>query len=105
MMEALTQRNQQNGKTTVSFFRGRARRRYYGDGKCIDSASSLQLLVIGDALGGLHSDAQRAIQFTRSTPGITHGLVGMKSIAHVEHNLELIKVPPASFVFSFKNCL
>jgi hypothetical protein len=23
--------------------------------------------------------------------------VGMKSVAHVEHNLELTKVPPASF--------
>jgi aryl-alcohol dehydrogenase-like predicted oxidoreductase len=52
--------------------------------------------AIGEAFNGLHSDAQRAIQFTRSTPGITTALVGMKSIAHVEQNLEVAKVPPAS---------
>ena len=52
--------------------------------------------TIGEALSGLHSDAQCAIQFARSTPGITI-LVGMKSVAHVEHNLELTKIPPASF--------
>ncbi len=32
----------------------------------------------------------------RSTPGITAALVGMKSVAHVEHNLAVAKLPPAS---------
>ena len=51
---------------------------------------------IGEALSSLNSDAQRAIQFTRSTPGITTALVGMKSAAHVEHNLYTTRVPPTS---------
>src|SRR5579864_7608658 len=42
----------------------------------------------------LSSDAQRAIQFTRSTPGITVALVGMSQAAHVAENLGLAAVPP-----------
>jgi len=42
----------------------------------------------------LSSDAQRAIQFTRSTPGITVALVGMSQAAHVAENLRLAAVPP-----------
>jgi aryl-alcohol dehydrogenase-like predicted oxidoreductase len=40
--------------------------------------------------------AQRAIQFVRSTPGVTAALVGMKTAAHVEENLALAAVPPMS---------
>jgi aryl-alcohol dehydrogenase-like predicted oxidoreductase len=47
--------------------------------------------------GGLDSDAQRAIQFTRSTPGISVALVGMSQISHVEENLRLAGVPPLPF--------
>jgi aryl-alcohol dehydrogenase-like predicted oxidoreductase len=43
---------------------------------------------------GLRTDAQRAIQFVRSTPGIAVGLVGMSRIAHVEENMEVAEVPP-----------
>jgi aryl-alcohol dehydrogenase-like predicted oxidoreductase len=43
---------------------------------------------------GLDTDAQRAIQFVRSTPGITAPLVGMKRRAHLEENLEVSKAPP-----------
>jgi aryl-alcohol dehydrogenase-like predicted oxidoreductase len=50
--------------------------------------------VISEQLPGLRTDAQLAIQFVRSTPGIATGLVGMSGIAHVEENLELIAVPP-----------
>jgi aryl-alcohol dehydrogenase-like predicted oxidoreductase len=35
----------------------------------------------------LQTDAQRAIQFVRSTPGITCALVGMSNLEHVEENL------------------
>jgi aryl-alcohol dehydrogenase-like predicted oxidoreductase len=52
--------------------------------------------AIRDALGSLASDAQTGIQFVRSAPGITTALVGMSRIAHVEENLELIKVEPVS---------
>ena len=50
--------------------------------------------VISEQLPGLRTDAQRAIQFVRSTPGISTGLVGMSRIAHVEENLELTAIPP-----------
>lgn len=43
---------------------------------------------------GLRTDAQRALQFVRSTPGITCALVGMSRPEHVEENLETASVPP-----------
>lgn len=43
---------------------------------------------------GLDTDAQRALQFTRSTPGIAVALVGMSQVRHVEENLALAAVPP-----------
>ncbi|MBI3076955.1 MAG: aldo/keto reductase [Deltaproteobacteria bacterium] len=46
-------------------------------------------------LDGLRTDAQRAIQFVRSTPGVSTALVGMKSLAHVEENLGVARVAPA----------
>lgn len=45
-------------------------------------------------LSGAETDAQRAIQFVRSTPGIAVALVGMSSVAHVRENLALATVPP-----------
>jgi aryl-alcohol dehydrogenase-like predicted oxidoreductase len=42
------------------------------------------------------SEAQRALQFVRSTPGITTALVGMSRVPHVEHNLALVPHPPMS---------
>jgi aryl-alcohol dehydrogenase-like predicted oxidoreductase len=40
------------------------------------------------------TDAQRALQFARSTPGITCALVGMKTTAHAEENAALAKIEP-----------
>ena len=51
---------------------------------------------IREPLGSLATDAQTAIQFVRSTPGITTALVGMSQRAHVEENLQLVRVAPAS---------
>ncbi|HET6976905.1 MAG TPA: aldo/keto reductase [Pyrinomonadaceae bacterium] len=66
------------------------------------SASMLQGRVarglpdnIRQALGSLPTDAQTAIQFVRSTPGITTALVGMSSVEHVEENLALAETEPA----------
>jgi aryl-alcohol dehydrogenase-like predicted oxidoreductase len=42
----------------------------------------------------LKTDAQRAIQFVRSTPGITCALVGMSRREHVEENLATALVRP-----------
>jgi aryl-alcohol dehydrogenase-like predicted oxidoreductase len=50
--------------------------------------------VVTEYLPGLDSDAQRAIQFVRSTPGIGTALVGMKTPAHVDENLGAAAVPP-----------
>jgi aryl-alcohol dehydrogenase-like predicted oxidoreductase len=49
---------------------------------------------VRDALAGLETDAQRALQFARSTRGITCALVGMKTPAHVDENAALAKVEP-----------
>jgi aryl-alcohol dehydrogenase-like predicted oxidoreductase len=43
---------------------------------------------------GLETDAQRAIQFVRSTPGITCALVGMSPREHVEENLAAAACAP-----------
>jgi len=45
---------------------------------------------------GMKSDAERAMQFVRSTPGIATALVGMSRVEHVRANLSLIGVAPAS---------
>lgn len=67
----------------------------------IASASLLQGQVaqnlpsfVADALG-LENDAERALQFARSSPGITTALVGMSRTAHVEANGRLVQVEPA----------
>jgi aryl-alcohol dehydrogenase-like predicted oxidoreductase len=69
----------------------------------VASASILQGKVarglperIRQPLGSLATDAQTAIQFTRSTPGITTALVGMSRSEHVEENLQLARVAPAT---------
>ncbi len=48
---------------------------------------------IRNHLAGLKTDAQRAIQFVRSTPGIGTALVGMKQVNHVEDNLATLTAP------------
>ena len=67
----------------------------------IASASLLQGQVaqnlpvfVAEAMG-LENDAERALQFARSAPGITTALVGMSRTAHVEANTRLVEVPPA----------
>jgi predicted aldo/keto reductase-like oxidoreductase len=68
----------------------------------VASASILQGKVAQDLpahvrepLGSLATDAQTAIQFVRSTPGITTALVGMSRREHVEENLQLARIAPA----------
>lgn len=46
------------------------------------------------ALGEWESRAQAAIQFNRSTPGVTTTLVGMGGVAHVEENMAVASHPP-----------
>lgn len=47
-----------------------------------------------ESLGSLATDAQTAIQFVRSAPGVATALVGMSNIEHVEENLKLVSVEP-----------
>ena len=97
MPEALTLRNQDLGKDQVS---------------TLDAAAVLGVTVMSSAsiyqgrvaqglpedlkatLGSLPSDAQAAIQFVRSAPGICTALVGMSRLEHVEDNLQLAGVEP-----------
>jgi aryl-alcohol dehydrogenase-like predicted oxidoreductase len=55
---------------------------------------------LGDSFPGLVTDAQRALQFTRSAPGVTTALVGMSRVEHVRENLVLVGVPPAPEAFA-----
>ncbi len=68
----------------------------------IASASLLQGQVarnlppfVAQALG-LQTDAERALQFVRSSPGITAALVGMSHAEHVRANARLVGIPPAT---------
>jgi aryl-alcohol dehydrogenase-like predicted oxidoreductase len=69
----------------------------------IASATLLQGRVLGNMpepieqlLPDLANSAQRAIQFTRSTPGITTALVGMGRREHVNENIGVASVAPLS---------
>jgi aryl-alcohol dehydrogenase-like predicted oxidoreductase len=68
----------------------------------IASASLLQGQVarnlpafVAEALG-LENDAERALQFVRSSPGITTALVGMSRVEHVKANARLVGLAPAT---------
>jgi aryl-alcohol dehydrogenase-like predicted oxidoreductase len=50
---------------------------------------------VAEALG-LENDAERALQFARSSPGITTALVGMSRAEHAKSNGRLVSVPPAT---------
>jgi len=96
MLEAFNRRNQANGTSLLQ------------------AAGELGVAVIGSAtvyqgrltkglpealaakFDGLSTDAQRAIQFSRSTPGLAASLVGMSSPAHVAENLAVKDVAPFS---------
>ncbi|HXA49038.1 MAG TPA: aldo/keto reductase, partial [Candidatus Acidoferrum sp.] len=69
----------------------------------VASASLLQTRVIeqmpdaiAQGLPGLETPAQRAIQFTRSTPGIAVALTGMGRREHVIENIGVARVTPAT---------
>jgi aryl-alcohol dehydrogenase-like predicted oxidoreductase len=98
MPEALTQQNQQVDDQTLSPLEAAQALGIY----VMCSASILQSRLaqgLPDVLAQafhLDTDAQRAIQFVRSSPGVGSALIGMKQVRHVEENLAVAKVPPAS---------
>ena len=97
MPEALTLSNQVVGGHQVSTLEAAA-----GLGvTVISSASIFQGKVarglpqeLRETLGSLATDAQSALQFVRSAPGISTALVGMSTLEHVEDNLQLAGVKP-----------
>jgi len=95
MPELHTFRNQQVGGAWMSL---------------LDAARRLGIAVIASAsllqgrlaslpegvralIPGLATDAQRAVQFTRSVPGLTAALVGMKRASHVEEIARVLDHP------------
>src|SRR3981189_23251 len=50
---------------------------------------------VAEALG-LQNDAGRALQFVRSSPGISTALVGMSRVEHVKANARLVGLTPAN---------
>lgn len=99
MPEAFTLRNQRAGDRAGSLVEAAD---HYGV-TVVASASLLQGRLAGQlpeilaqAMTGLATDAQRALQFVRSTPGITTALVGMRRRTHAEENLAVARRPPAS---------
>jgi len=99
MPEAYLLANQMVGKKSVSL---------------LEAAAALGITVVGSAtlyqgrlahglpkfVGqtlGMNSDAENAIQFSRSTPGLAVSLVGMGRKEHVATNLKAGLLPPARF--------
>lgn len=98
MPEALTNANQRVDGELLSFLMAADRLGV----TVMCSASLMQARLsqnlppfVGEALRGLSTDAQRAIQFVRSTPGVSTALVGMSKRSHVEENLAVSAIPPA----------
>jgi aryl-alcohol dehydrogenase-like predicted oxidoreductase len=93
MDEASTFRNQ--GELTVLEAARAAGLMVFASASVLQGRLTRQLpQPVRDALHGVDTDAQRALQFARSMPGITCALVGMKTRKHVEENAALAKVPP-----------
>jgi aryl-alcohol dehydrogenase-like predicted oxidoreductase len=53
--------------------------------------------MMAEFIPGLTTDAQRALQFVRSTPGVGTALVGMKTPAHVDENATIGALPPMNW--------
>ena len=99
MTEAITVANQRVGTATVPIMQAAEQLGVY----VMTSASILQGKLaqnlppaLAQVLEGLRTDAQRALQFVRSTPGVGTALCGMRSLAHVEENAGLVSVPPGA---------
>ncbi|HLF28930.1 MAG TPA: aldo/keto reductase [Anaerolineae bacterium] len=97
LLEALTARNQRASGELMSALE--AAQRFGVTVMC--SATLFQARLLGQLpaplhtqFGGLTTDAQRAIQFTRSAPGVATALVGMSRTEHVDENVAVTEVPP-----------
>ena len=99
MPEAVTLQNQEVNGHTVTLVEAAAELGV----TVICSAAILQGQLAGHlpdiaarVFAGLATDAQRALQFVRSTPGVGVALVGMKQVRHVEENLKVAELAPVT---------
>lgn len=97
MPEAFTFRNQKFGARSVSLIEAASLQNMI----VMCSASLLQGQLASQlpeaivaVLQGLRTDAQRALQFVRSAPGVTVALAGMSRPEHVAENLQTAAHPP-----------
>lgn len=97
ILDALTLRNQRVGGELMSTLEAAGRLGV----TVMCSATLFQARLLGqipaalrDQFEGLESDAQRAIQFTRSAPGVASALVGMRRVEHVDENIATARVAP-----------
>jgi aryl-alcohol dehydrogenase-like predicted oxidoreductase len=97
MPEALTRQNQQVEDHTLSALEAAQLYEIFvlTSASIMQSRLSQSLPEVLAQVFDLQTDAQRAIQFVRSSPGVGTALVGMKQVPHVEENLAVAKVPPA----------
>ena len=96
MPEAVLSRNQKYGSQSVSLLEAAHLQKMI----VLCSASILQGQLarnlpgfVGRFFDNLTTDAQRSIQFVRSTLGVTSALVGMSNPKHVEENLQVAQTP------------
>ena len=96
MPEALLSKNQKFGSESVSLLEAAHLQKMI----VLCSASILQGQLTKNLPGfvsrffdNLSTDAQRSIQFVRSTLGVTSALVGMSNPKHVEENLQVAQTP------------
>ncbi|MDA0999286.1 MAG: aldo/keto reductase [bacterium] len=100
MTEAFSLPNQRSRGEEVSFLAAAARRglTVMASGSILQGAAARGLPpLLGEVFPGFRMDAQRAIQFTRSTPGVGVALVGMRQLGHVKENAEVACRPPVDF--------
>jgi aryl-alcohol dehydrogenase-like predicted oxidoreductase len=97
MLEAVNQRNQPGAAGMVGLLEAAAENNV----TVIGSAALLQSRLLGRLPETLRArfdpgldDAGRALQFARSTPGVTAALVGMRRPEHVDENLALAQRAP-----------
>ncbi len=100
MPEAFVGKNQKFGSQSVSTLEAARLQEMI----VLASASILQGRLsadlpefVTDFFKDLPTDAQRSIQFVRSTPGVTSALIGMSRKAHVEENFLLAKRSPVAW--------
>ncbi len=100
MPEAFTKPNQECLGEMVSFLAAAAQHgiTVMASGSIMQGKASANLpAIVSEVFPGFDTDAQRAIQFARSAPGVGVALVGMRQKAHVETNLAVAEKPPATF--------